>query len=174
MWSKIKRGLIWLLIFLAFFPFSTVSADVGPKPGMDFKFKQELPGSVLTITSGTLFECEQSDCQDARPLQQLGPQGFSCAVTTCSALAYGFSPYHRLVIAFSNGKTRQSNVFKTTQFQATYQVTIRQDDLLVEPRFSLNFSSPLTYVLLCALCLGGASILVIAIALLIRRSARKK
>jgi hypothetical protein len=141
---------------------------------MDFKFKQESSNNPVTIISGILFECEQTDCQDAEPMEELGPQRFSCAATTCSALAYGFSPYHRLEITFSDGKNRQSNVFKTTQFQATYQVSIRQDDLLVQPEFSLNFYTPLTYFLLCGGCLVGITLLVIVIVLLVRRTAKKK
>jgi hypothetical protein len=103
----------------------------------------------------------------------LGPQRFSCAPTNCSALAYGFSTYHRLEITFSDGKTRQSNVFKTSQFQGTYQVTIRQNDLLVKPKFSLNLFSPLTYILFCGGCLVGLAILIIGIVLIVRRRAKK-
>jgi hypothetical protein len=174
MFTKFKKVLILLLLLLAFLPIHAVSADVGPKPSMDFTFKQEFSGTPLTITSGILFECEQSDCQDANPLQVLGPQRFSCIEISCSAMAYGFSTYHRLEIQFSDGKTRQSNIFKTAQFQSSYQVTIRQDDLLVEPKFSLNLFTPLTYILLCGGCLVGIAILVVLIILLVRRSAKKK
>ena len=174
MFPRFKHGFAWLLLFLSFFPPAAVSADVGPKPTMDFTFKQEFPGSPVTIMSGILFECNQSDCQDAKPLQEMGPQRFSCAANNCSALAYGFSTYHRLELTFSDGKTRQSNVFRTTQFQARYQVTIRQDDLLVQSRFSLNLFTPLTYILLCGGCLVGIAILVIMIVLVVRRTRNKK
>jgi hypothetical protein len=174
MFSKFKKDFVLLVLLLALMPLYTVLADTGPKPSMDFEFKQEFSSTPVTITSGILFECEQSDCQDAKPLQELGPQRFSCVAISCSALAYGFSTYHRLEIEFSDGKTRQSNIFKTAQFQASYQVTIRQDDLLVEPKFSLNFFTPLTYVLLCSGCLVGLAFLVIVIVMLVRRSAKKK
>jgi hypothetical protein len=163
-----------LFMLSSFLPVRIVSADIGPKPSMDFEFKQGFPGQPVTITSGILLECEQSDCQDAKPLQKLGPQHFSCDATNCSALAYGFSTYHRLEIQFSDGKTRQSNIFKTTQFQSKYNVTIRQDDLLVEPIPSLNLYSPATYILLCAGCLAGIAILVVVIILIVRRTAKKK
>jgi hypothetical protein len=170
----IKNGLILFLLLSSFLPLWAVSADIGPKPGMAFEFKQWFSGSPVTITSGILFECEQPDCQDAKPLERLGPQGFSCSVTSCSALAYGFSTYHRLEIQFSDGKTRQSNVFKTAQFQSSYIVTIRQDDLLVEPKLSLDWYSPITYLLLCACCLVGVAVLIVAIVLIVRRVTRKK
>ena len=171
-----KRILAVILIFflVGIIPPAGVSADVGPKPSMEFTFNQEFSGTSVTITSGILFECEQPDCQDASPLQELGPQRFSCAVTVCSALAYGFSSYHELEIHFSDGITRTSNIFKTSQFQGSYNVGVRQNDLLVTPRFSLNLFTPLTYVLICSGCLAGIVILVILIVLLIRRSARKK
>jgi hypothetical protein len=172
--SGIKKCFYFFLLLLVFFPGRVVSADVGPKPTLDFIFEQEVSGSAITIISGTLFECDQADCQDAQPLQEMGPQRFTCTSSSCSALAYGFSPYHRLEIRFSDGKTRSSNIFETTQFQATYQVTIRQDDLLVEPKFKLNIFSPYTYLLLCAACLGMVIILVIAIVLIIRRNRSKK
>ena len=76
---------------------------------MDFTFTQEFPGTQVSIVSGTMFECQQSDCSDAKPLMEAGPQRFSCEATSCHALAYGFSDYHRLEIQFSDGKTRQSN-----------------------------------------------------------------
>jgi hypothetical protein len=171
---KSKRNFIWLLLLLVILPLHGVSADTGPKPSMDFGFKQEFSGPLVIITSGILYECEQFECQDAAPLRQMGPQGFSCTATNCSAMAYGFSTYHRLAITFSDGKTRQSNVFKTTQFQETYQVTIRQDDLLVISKFSLNLFTPLTYILFCGGCLVGIGILIIVIILIVRRTARKK
>ena len=170
---KNMRLFVLLLVLPAIFLGREILADTGPKPSMDFSFKDQFPGQPLTIASGTLFECEQSDCSDAAPLKRLGPQGFSCTETNCSALAYGFSTYHRLAITFSDGKTRQSNIFKTTQFQAEYQVTVRQDDLLVESKFNLNLFTPLTYILLCSGCLVGIAILVIGIVLLRRRATKK-
>ena len=163
-----------LLILVSFLPLRDISADTGPKPSMDFEFKQGFTGQPVTIVSGILFECDQSDCQDAKPLERLGPQGFSCDTTSCSALAYGFSTYHRLEIQFSDGITRASNIFKTAQFQSVYAVTIRPTDLLVKSKFTLNLFSPLTYVLLCGGCLVGVIIIIIGIVLLVRRTSRKK
>ena len=174
MYPKFKHVFILFLLLLVTIPLRSVSADTGPKPSMDFTFKQDIPGTPVTITSGILYECDQADCQDAKPLEELGPQRFSCQATSCSAMAYGFSTWHRLEIQFSDGKTRQSNIFETSQFQATYQVTIRPDDLLVEPKLSLNLFTPLTYVLICGGCLAGTAILVILIVLLVRRRTKKK
>lgn len=106
-----------------------VRADTGPKPTMDFEFEQELTGEQLTVVSWILYECALANCGDASPLEQVGPQGFYCQVDRCSAMAYGFAPYHRIEIEFSDGQTRQSNVFETAGFDAQYTVTVRADDL---------------------------------------------
>ena len=47
-----------LLSLLALLPAHVVLADTGPKPTMEFTFKQELSGETATITSGILYECE--------------------------------------------------------------------------------------------------------------------
>ncbi|MFH2103865.1 MAG: hypothetical protein ABIJ39_10980 [Chloroflexota bacterium] len=93
-----KTGILLILLLLAvsFLPLRSVSADMGPKPSMSFEFKQEFTGDQVTITSGILLECEQSDCQDAKPLQEAGPQRFTCGESSCLAIAYGFSTYHQL------------------------------------------------------------------------------
>ena len=174
MFTKYKQVILLSFLLLSLLPLSTVSADTGPKPSMDLTFKQENSVAPLTITSGILFECDQSDCTDAKPLQVLGPQHFSCTETTCSAMAYGFSTFHHLEIQFSDGKTRRSNIFRTAQFQSSYQVMIRPDDLLVEPKFNLNLFTPVTYLLLCIACLVGIVILVVLIIFLVRRSNKKK
>lgn len=147
-----KRFLL-LLSLLALFPAQAVLADTGPKPSMDFQFRQEMSGEPpVAITSGILYECDQPDCGDASPLEELGPQRFVCEVNSCSAVAYGFAPYHQIAIEFSDGKTRWSNVFKTAGFDSKYKVTIRPDDLLVEARFSPGIFSRMAVVLVACVC----------------------
>ena len=175
--AKYKTIIILLLFVLAFLPSRAVSADTGPKPTMDFTFVQGIPGQQLTIVSGTLYECEQSDCSDAKPLGQMGPQHFGCNDTSCNALAYGFSPYHRLEVEFSDGKTRQSNIFQTAGFSSIYQVTIRPDDLLVEGQFNPSNLLPTSYLPLdvlltcaCLLCVSVVAIIVVVVLIMRRRS----
>lgn len=142
--TNITKLFLLLLFFQALVPAHVVLADTGPKPTMDFQFTQELPGEELTITSGILYECEQSDCSDALPLEEGGPQRLSCETNSCNALAYGFSPYHRLEIQFSDGQTRQSNIFGTYGFESYYLVTVRSEDLLVRFQFSMDAPVPPT------------------------------
>ena len=162
--------LLFLLIQL-FLPSSLVLADTGPKPTMEFTFKQEPTGEQLIITSGILYECEQSNCSDALPLQELGPQRFTCNALNCSALAYGFSPYHKIEIQFSDGKTRQSNIFETAGFDSKYTVTVRTDDLLVESQFNPGnmFPRTVTVLLLCACLLVIGAFIIGLIVFFIQR-----
>ena len=163
--------LLLLLSLLAFLPIHSVLADTGPKPSMDFQFKQEIAGEPLTITSGILFECDQPDCSDAAPIEEVGPQGFRCEANSCRAIAYGFAPYHRIEIEFSDGQTRQSNVFETAGFDSKYTVTIRPDDLLVEAQLSLGVFPRAGIVIIACLCaLIGVGLVVGVAIFLLRRS----
>ncbi len=183
MGNRLRTVFILLSLLTPFLPFPAILSDVGPKPGMDFKFVQGIEGEQLTITSGTLLECEEADCQDAAPLRELGPQRFTCDATSCSAMAYGFSTYHQLEIQFSDGLTRRSNIFTTAGFNATYVVTIHETDLEVKSQFSLDplnlipvSNSPRSYlgiILICGLCLVGLVVIIVVIVLLVRRGKKK-
>ena len=129
-----KRVMWVILCMIACFlllPNSSARADIGPKPTMEFIFVQG-NDSDLVILDGTLMECEDATCSQAAPLEALGPQGFSCTTDRCSSMAYGYAPYHRLVIRFSDGRIRESNIFKNRFFNAVYEVNIQTDDLVVK------------------------------------------
>lgn len=174
MYTK-KTGLLFQLLILLsmILPTSSVLADTGPKPTMEFEFKGLQEGE-LQIISGILYECEQSDCRDARPLEELGPQGLYCDTMSCRATAYGFAPYHILEVEFSDEVIRRSNIFETAGFQSSYTVTIQPNDLLVEAQFSLKAFSSVNLFLIacvCALVIGaGIAVLVV---FLVRRSSKK-
>jgi hypothetical protein len=170
--AKYTLIILWLVFVLACLPFQHASADMGPKPSMDFTFTQEFSGAQVSIVSGTMYECDQADCSDAEALKELGPQRFTCEAASCHALAYGFSDYHRLEIEFSDGKTRQSNIFKTSEFNAQYKVIIRQDDLRVEPQITLGIFSPYLYLLLCFCCLVGVVVVIVIVIVLVRRRSK--
>jgi hypothetical protein len=167
----IKLSLL-LISLLALFPARTALADTGPKPSMDFQFTQEMTGEPpVAITSGVLYECDQPDCSDGAPIEEVGPQGFRCEVNSCSAVAYGFAPYHWIAIEFSDGKTRHSHVFETAGFESKYTVTIRPDDLLVEARFNPGFLTRTAAILIACICaILGVGIVVGLTMYLTRRS----
>ena len=166
--TNLKVVILSFLLVHILFPARAVLADTGPKPTMEFTFKQEPDLLPMDISSGIMYECQQVDCSDAAPLEQLGPQGFRCDTKSCSATAYGFSPYHKLRLQFSDGKTRESNIFSTAGFESKYLVTVRADDLLVEAQS--NMFPRITKVLLLCLCVMVIGLLVIGfIAFFLRR-----
>ena len=167
--AKFKTLFLLLITILLVMPTHIVLADTGPKPTMEFEFKGLQEGE-LTIVSGILYECEQPDCIDAKPLEELGPQRLICDAMSCRALAYGFAPYHILEIEFSDGVTRRSNVFETAGFASKYSVTIQPDDLLVKAQFSLGAVSPriLFFIALACACNGMALVIGLIVFLIMR------
>jgi hypothetical protein len=100
---------------------------------MDFQFEWDSGVEASTISAGILYQCDESDCSDAAPLEEVGPQALYCEPEACSATGYGFAPYNMLEIEFSDGVTRRSNVFEQIDFESYYAVHVRAEDLLVEP-----------------------------------------
>ena len=172
--TRCFKLLIMLLLLQTLLPMQTVLADMGPKPTMEFEFQQELTGEQVTIITGVLYECDLPNCSDAAPLEEGGPQRFYCEADRCRALAYSFAPYHKLEIEFSDGKTRQSNIFETAGFDSKYTVTVRPDDMSVEAQLSLGMLSPATWILIACACILvlGAGLIGLIISL-IRRSRKQ-
>ncbi|OGO18318.1 MAG: hypothetical protein A2Z14_03905 [Chloroflexi bacterium RBG_16_48_8] len=154
-----------LVLFLLFIslPTNHADADMGPKPSMDFEFEYE-SGQSLEIIDGILYECDLPDCSDAKPLEELGPQRSSCTAYACSSLAYGYSDYHRLLIRFSDGKERQSNVFQSDSFNSTFRVLVRENDLFVEKIHGGSIPFGWTLIgLFCGTILSSLMVLVMLI-----------
>jgi len=172
--TKYKILLLFFILISLSLPAHVAFADTGPKPTMQFEFKQALPDGQVAIMSGILYECKQPDCSDATPLAEAGPQRITCDTLSCSALSYGFSPYHKLEIQFLDGKTRQSNIFETAGFDSRYTVTIRPDDLLVEAQFSLTALPPTILILIACLCALVVIGLIIGLIIFIIRRSKKK
>lgn len=124
---------IGLLALLTFLPTASVHADVGPKPTMDFRLVWGIPR--VSVTDASLFMCEDATC--ANPVEVLGP--FSCSEESCR-YNYGSPGWYQLEIVFAD-QTRVSNIFEKLGFEATFDVTVNADDLLVE-----QVSFPLPYL----------------------------
>ncbi|HJS18319.1 MAG TPA: hypothetical protein VJ785_06210 [Anaerolineales bacterium] len=184
--AKFKKWLLSLLVLQLFLPVHVVIADTGPKPSMEFEFEQGSSTEPLEVISSILYECDEADCSDAAPLEELGPQRFSCNADGCYAIAYGFAPYHRIKIEFSDGSTRQSNIFETIDFDSVYLVTVNADDLSVvevsgspapldEPFFPAPTPVPNVYLgvgLFACICLSF--LLFIGLVIFFARRSRKK
>ncbi|MDF1514931.1 MAG: hypothetical protein P1S60_14065 [Anaerolineae bacterium] len=126
------------VVLLAILLPTPVHADIGPKPTASFQFVWE-DGDTLSITDGVLLQCKDAACIDNHPLENMGPQHFACSQTACDSMAYGYDRYMKLVITFSDGSTRESNVFEK-QFDASrYDVTVQANALTVVEQRGSNY-----------------------------------
>jgi hypothetical protein len=134
LWRLFEFFLTACLVFFLL-PTSIAQADVGPKPGIHLIFEYEI--NPVSIVSGQLIECDDEACTSGEPLQEMGPQHFTCTENECSSIAYGYSDYLKLVIQFED-KTRESNVFTKKALNAEYTVTVSEDSLSVKEKFKIG------------------------------------
>ncbi|MFH1236694.1 MAG: hypothetical protein V1685_07255 [Parcubacteria group bacterium] len=119
-----------LAALLIIFP-KVAYGDMGPKPSASYDFTYETIERP-TIVDAQLIQCADSLCQESYTLQNVGPQYFRCEASSCSSLAYSYDNYSKLVIIFSDGKTRESNVFENSQsLSARYSIIVTNDSLTV-------------------------------------------
>ena len=125
--------LIGMVLMAGFLPQKNVSADMGPKPTMDFQFVDDVSGSKLTIVSWSLINCENSECANTGEIIP-AEFGFNCGGDHCrTGVYYGLRhKYFQMEITFSDGITRKSNVFTRRYFDALYSVTVTPDALFVK------------------------------------------
>lgn len=124
---------MFILAVLAVLLFQdAASADIGPKPSMEFNLIYETTQPIMLI-DGQQLQCEDGNCSQPRPLEQLGPQGFYFEQDSCSSMAYSYAPYQKLVLNFSDG-TRESNVFEAGSYNARFDVRVTDTGLVVEER----------------------------------------
>lgn len=107
-----------------------VSADLGPKPTMKFNLQYETQNQI-TLLGGEQYQCGDKNCEDIKPLGKLGPQRFTCQDNFCSSLAYGYYPYQKLVLNFSD-KSRESQIFHTESFNAEFNVKVTDSNLIID------------------------------------------
>lgn len=110
------------------------SADLGPKPRMEFTFV-DVP-SGLSVEREELIQCHDPLCLSGEPLADVGPQGFGCYTGVgewrCSAQAYGFAPYQRVVLHLSDGRKIESNIFRYGRgLGSEYSISFASDSRLL-------------------------------------------
>jgi hypothetical protein len=120
---------IFLFITLLISP-TPVSADTAPKPTMKFNIHYETQNQI-TLLGGEQYQCEDKNCEEIKALGEYGPQRFTCENNSCSSLAYGYSPYQKLVLNFSD-KTRESQIIHTEAFNAEFNVKVTDSSLIIE------------------------------------------
>jgi len=155
--SEVVLGLLLLALI---FPWQSARADTGPKPSMQFTIGYAI-SPPPELVSGLMMVCSDQKCTNPRPFgsrysgnsgtpdpmmlthppEQYYYERISCTGQECTAYNT-YDDYYRLDFTFSDGKTRVSNVFGKVNFYASYRVTVRENDLLVEelPGFAMPFN----------------------------------
>lgn len=127
-----KKLLSFTFLFFALAP---LWGGISPKPEMDFSFEyqtQHQP-AILPATSEQI-QCKDNQCIGQEPLGVYGLQKLYCQTGSCFSISYEYAPFQQLIIDFSDGVKRESNVFATpSKLRNSFVVTVREKDLLVEP-----------------------------------------
>ncbi len=127
-----KKFLLSVSLIACFIP---LWAGITPKPEMDFTllYQTEQKPEVLPGTSEQI-QCNDNQCLQSTPLGQYGIQKLYCQPNSCFSIAYEYEPFQKLILTFSDGKIRQSNVFPTpAKLRNSFTVMVRENDLWVEP-----------------------------------------
>ena len=112
-----------------------LQAGIAPKPEMDFTLIYQTENKpVIVADTSEQIQCEDNQCLQSDPLGEYGIQKLYCKADGCFSIAYEYSPFQQLVLDFSDGKKRASNVFRTPEkLRNSFIVRVRENDLLVEP-----------------------------------------
>lgn len=123
-----------LLLFLLAVCAAPLWSGIFPKPEIDFEFvyQTEQSPAILPDTSEQI-QCEDNQCLQSTPLGKYGLQKLYCSAKDCFSIAYQYAPYQKLIINFSDGIKRESNVFPASKkLRESFTVTVRDTDLLVQ------------------------------------------
>ena len=123
------------LLLLLVGPFATAWADVSPKPEMEFSFVYNTAQKPAIDPFGSeQIQCNDNQCLESKPLGHYGLQKLYCTPESCFSVAYEYTDFQKLVIAFADGTKRESNIFPAThKLRARYKVQVNKDSLTVEP-----------------------------------------
>lgn len=110
-------------------------ADISPKPEMEFSFIYNTQARPLVDPAHSeQFQCNDNQCTDPHPLGHYGIQKLYCSPGSCFSVAYEYDDFQRLVLAFTDGTQRTSNIFPAPHtLRARFNVYIDEDKLTVEP-----------------------------------------
>ena len=122
MMKMIVPSLFFLLPWCAF-------ADIGPKPTQHYQWKRK---GLIDHDSIQLLQCKDSECKESEPLQKLGPQHFSCCISGCESIAYGYSVVSQLE-GKVDGRKVKSKPFKTEGMSNYFEVSEVKGKISVSP-----------------------------------------
>ena len=112
-----------------------VWADVSPKPEMEFSFVYETENKPLIDPAHSeQIQCKDNQCLESKPLGHYGIQKLYCSAGKCFSVAYEYTDFQKLVIAFADGSVRESNIFiAPRKLRARFNVHVYEKNLTVEP-----------------------------------------
>lgn len=127
-----KKILLTLTVFLISL---SAWAEVSPLPEIQFNFIYNTEQKPLINPAGSEFVgCKDRLCIQTEPLGTYGSQRLKCGPGACTAIAYEFEPFARLIMSFEDGSTRISNIFAlSNELIHKFNVYVNQDDVVVEP-----------------------------------------
>ena len=127
-----KALFLYVLVLFSALP---ALADMGPKPAMHFSIRYTGTRADHFVR---LIQLEYDSLQSTVPADSLhdathrGPEGLNCLnAQDCRSMAYGYSPYQRLMFVFTDD-TLYSEIFEKQAFHSTYNVTVNDDKIVME------------------------------------------
>jgi hypothetical protein len=108
-------------------------ADIMPEPQIIYIFKYSTPNALkINPESSEQIQCADALCMEQSPLGIYGLQRLNCTDEKCFAASYEFKPFQKLVVGFSDGKIRESQIFKIPRAQrGAMQVNVTENGLEV-------------------------------------------
>ena len=125
----------FLLLLFVLSTFGRLYADAGPKPSMKFNLVYDKGLEDRQVITGFQLGSDTINAAIFDTLKTQGPQRFTVDHNSGRSLAYGYKDFNRIIIRF-NDKERVSNIFERKSWNSEYQVTVRDNDLLVEDKTS--------------------------------------
>jgi hypothetical protein len=122
---------------IAWFPTGSASADVGPKPSLEFSFSNNT-SQPLSIISGNILGCNDDACLETISYQGYPNAWLDCKQDTCDGGMLFANRLMRLQILFSDNQTRLSNPFKATAMRNVYKVEVYDSNLVVTRNIYLS------------------------------------
>jgi hypothetical protein len=123
-----------LLLTLILCSFAGWAHAISPNPRMDFSFTFNTP-EPLTVDAvrSEQIQCADSLCMSAKPLGDYGAQRMDCTASACRSVAYEYEPFQKLIITFSDGVTRESEVFPAPKaLRASFNVVVEPNALRIQ------------------------------------------
>lgn len=127
-----KKLLVFIALFCAFTP---LWANVSPKPEMEFSFIYNTQAKpLIDPVYSEQIQCADNQCIQQTPLGHYGIQKLYCGAGACFSVAYEYDNFQKLIIAFTDGTKKESNIFPAPDsLRSRFNVYVNENSLTVEP-----------------------------------------